>query len=297
MTVHGFSSEGSCEQIDLLVFPLLESFWFLEQFDLDADILLRTQTFSALAIVVSAWLIVKLGENRVAFGVGNLVLRLQVAVLPAHEAIEVRVLFGREERTAPVNSEAESFQIILTLGRESLAPVEGVLEGGDVCVRNAQLLQNLVLGECGLRHLGILLQFFGCWLVGANLAICDFTLQAVGSSLDGHARAMETEGEKHTFSQLLLVANLKLGLGNRVCVTQMQLTVHVREGECCHVLFLVLLFEGHRAIVSRCIGLPDILSFELVLHLVLNLAKTLKSRLVFCWFNHLIVSVFNYCLF
>ena len=165
--------------------------------------------------------------------------------MPAHKAIEVWVLFGREERAAPVDSEAKSFQVVLALGRERFAPVEGVLEGGDICVRDAQLLQDLVLSECGLGQLGVLFKFFGCRLVGANLAICDFTLQAVCSGLDRHASAVETEGEKHTFSQLLLVANLKLGLRNRVSVTQVQLSVHVREGECCHVLSFVLIFEGH----------------------------------------------------
>ena len=91
-----------------------------------------------------------------------------------------------------------------------------VREQRDLTLRNVDLLEDLVLGEGGLDIFGVGLlkgfDLFSSWLVAGDLAALDFTLQAVGGSLDGHAGAVEGEWEEGVFADLFLKPRLEFSL-------------------------------------------------------------------------------------
>ena len=92
----------------------------------------------------------------------------------------------------------------------------GILELGDLLLRNVNLSQDFVLSVSGsLIVLVFLLELFDfgiSGLVAASLACLNLALQTVGRGLNWHTCAVESEGEHCVLADLLLVSHLELSL-------------------------------------------------------------------------------------
>ena len=102
--------------------------------------------------------------------------------LPADELVVVRVLRRRDEVSPPVRVQTETQQVLLAQGREEIEPVVRVGEARDLVLANADLHQDLVLGERGpfcvfWRRLFLLRRR----LVAARVTACYLSLQTEGS--------------------------------------------------------------------------------------------------------------------
>jgi hypothetical protein len=157
--------------------------------------------------MVRTGLPVGLGVDGVALAELDLLRLLQGVELPPNELIIEGVHLGRDEGAAPVNKQTEVLQVLHALRGEELEPVAGVLELGDLLLTNSDLLKDLELGGPlgGGRALG--------------LPGLDLPLESAGGGMDGHARAVEGEGEEHVLALLALEAHLVLALRHRVGMT------------------------------------------------------------------------------
>lgn len=156
--------------------------------------------------MVGARLSIQFGIDRESFAELDLISGLEGVELPPDEGIIVGVHVCGNEGTSPVHIETEVLKIFLTLGREELEPVARVLELGDLLLRNAELLKNLILGHDTV-----------CTLLG--LSLLHFALESASGSMDGHACAVEGEGEEHSLTKLTLEADLEFAFREGVSVT------------------------------------------------------------------------------
>ena len=84
--------------------------------------------------------------------------------LPADEGVKVLVVVGGDEGTSPIDGDTELLEVLDTVGREVLQPVDGVLrmtgsrstclELGNLLVGDVHLLQDVVDGGLGTAGLG-----------------------------------------------------------------------------------------------------------------------------------------------
>jgi len=216
LTIHCFRSESSSEEEYFLVSEVLQTLGELQELDFDAGVLLVTDTFALGSVVVSAWLAIELAKNGVAFPELNLTVLFQRVKLPPNERVVVRVACSRNERSAPVRHHAEPFKRFLPKGWEEVEPVVGISELLDLVCRYVDLLEDFVLCERWLFVLRVgfneRLELFLRWLVAAGFALFELTLESVGRCLDGHARAVEGEGEHRIFAHLSLKTRLEFSL-------------------------------------------------------------------------------------
>lgn len=84
--------------------------------------------------------------------------------LPANEGVKVLVVVGGDEGTSPIDGDTELLEVLDTVRREVLQPVDGVLrmtgssrtclELGNLLVGDVHLLQDVVDGGLGTAGLG-----------------------------------------------------------------------------------------------------------------------------------------------
>jgi hypothetical protein len=80
------------------------------------------------------------------------------------------------------------------------------------------------------------------WLFRSSGSTFDFHFQSVGSGLNWHTRAMESERPYSYLPSLFLVPNLEFWFRHWKCMSKMQISIHVRIWKCNHVFFFVFLF-------------------------------------------------------
>jgi hypothetical protein len=85
LTVHGLGAESGSDKVNLLLSVSSKRLGEVKQLNLNAHVLLGSDAFSLCAVVVSAGLVVELGEDGVAFAVLDFVVGLEVGELPAHK--------------------------------------------------------------------------------------------------------------------------------------------------------------------------------------------------------------------
>ena len=196
LTVHGLRTESTSDQEDVTIAELLQASREVEHADLDASVLLGSNTFTSATVMIGTWLTLRLGEDSVALAELDLVVVLQVVELPANELIIVRVLGSGDEVPSPVSVQAQTQQVGLTERWEEVKPVVGVGEARNLIFRDSELHQDFVLRQRRpLLVLGCRLFLFRSWLVAASGTAVDLTLQADGSRGDRHAGAVEGEWE------------------------------------------------------------------------------------------------------
>jgi len=86
---------------------------------------------------------------------------------------------------------------------------------------------------------------------------------------------MESKWEESMFAQLLLEANLELRLRHRECMSEMQISIHVRIRESTHILGSVLLLQLHRLVSLRSINPKLLFLIKFSNLLFLNLLEVL----------------------
>ena len=220
LAVHSLGAERACHKEDIALSELLELGGEVEQTDLDASVLLGSNTLASGAIVISAGLVLRLGVDRVAFAELDLVVVLEMVELPADEPVVVGVLRGSDEVSPPISVEAHFEQVLLAKGREEIEPVVGVGELRDRFLADTKLHEDLVLGERReFRVLGCCLFLGRSGLVAARHISSNLALEADSRRRDRHASAVEGKGEEGAFANLSLETSHELGLRHGVGVT------------------------------------------------------------------------------
>jgi len=87
LSIHGFSSEGSSNQINVFSSIITERIWEIEHLDFDTNVLLRSSSFTYTSIVISTWLIIKSGEYRVLLTINDFSKSLKSLKLPSDERV------------------------------------------------------------------------------------------------------------------------------------------------------------------------------------------------------------------
>jgi len=114
LTVHSLGTQSGCEQENLLVHERLEALREVQKLNLDASILLWTDTLALGAVVVSARLAVELTIDGIALAELDLAIFLEVVELPFDERVIVWVPRRCNERPSPVSHQTEALQCLLT---------------------------------------------------------------------------------------------------------------------------------------------------------------------------------------
>ena len=232
-----------------------------EDLELDEDVLLRADALPLAPVVIGAHLPVEDGVDVVALPVQHLALGPEGVELPPDEGVVVRVDGRGDEGPAPVDAGAKLLHVVDADGGEVVEPVQRVDELGDLFLRD-HLLQDVplphdaragLLDQLGLAPLGLLVRrgrgglgrggggHLGLHL-GPDLRIVlgkprrdavrlGLHLELVGGGLDGHAGAVEGEGEQHVLAAVALELRPEDGLGQAEGVADVQHAVHVRVRE------------------------------------------------------------------
>lgn len=122
--VHSFGTESRSDHIDLLRPDVLRERFFrgitpFKHLHFDSRILLRSDTFTLLSVVVHARLSVFRRINRVPFAKLDFLERMEFVHLPADKGVIVRVHVGGDERSTPVNASSKRRTVRLTDSSES----------------------------------------------------------------------------------------------------------------------------------------------------------------------------------
>mmetsp|Transcript_6261 Transcript_6261/g.10189 ORF Transcript_6261/g.10189 Transcript_6261/m.10189 type:complete len:687 (-) Transcript_6261:112-2172(-) len=303
LSVHGLRSQSSGHEEHVLSSQLGDHLGQLEELNLDTNVLLGANALTLCAVVISARLLVELGIDSVLLAVVDVSLALEQLELPADEAVEVGVLAGGDHGSTPVSRHADQLKILLALRREELQPLLGVLELRDFSLRDADLHEDLILSgrhfdDLGglllllVASLGLALLLSGLLfllllgldgssrLLRSGLSLEDLRLESVGSGLDGHTRAVEAEREESAPALLPLVTSSELGLRHGEGVAQVEVPVHVREGECDHKLAVVLLLDSHIVVGLGGVDVGEVggVGRPVLLHGDLDLSESVVSN-------------------
>jgi len=100
----------------------------------------------------------------------------------------------------------------------------------------------------------------------------DLAGEFVGGGLDGHAGAVEGEGEEDVGAAEAVVGGGELEFGEGEGVAEVEVAVHVREGEVAEEFL-----AGRRGLLAR-FGSEDIFLFPPFLDLRFDLAETITPR-------------------
>ena len=267
LAVHSLGTQGGGGEVDILalqggVVERAVGGVGRDHQQLHDGVLLGHHAFATGAVVVSTHLLILHRIDIRTEAGADAVATVEDVELPADEGVVHGVHRGGDEGAAPVNRRAERLKVSHTQRREVVQPLQRIGELRDLLERNhlgqnVPLAHGLVAGlslhdEFGLLALGLgsnslcsrlLLNRsvgFFILLLGENRRAAvssDFFLQLVGSSLDGHASAVEAERKKNILSLQTMESGSKFSFSHAVCVTKMKSAVHVwiRKGH--HELF------------------------------------------------------------
>lgn len=128
LSIHSFSSECSCNQVNVFSSVIIQRFWELEQLDFDSNVLLSSLSFTLASVVISTWLIIKGRKYCVFLTINDLSQIFKSFKLPSDERVIEWICLSCNERSPPINTDTESNQIFLSFWWEEFKPMLGYLE-------------------------------------------------------------------------------------------------------------------------------------------------------------------------
>jgi len=258
--------------------------------------------------MISAWLLIKRWVDGVFLTIIDIASIFQSVHLPPDKWVIVGIFAGCNEWPPPINTHTKILQVLLTLWWEILKPVFSIFEQWNLFLCKPKLLHNLILFQryfylclCWcfifltslfatfvifLWFFCLFLFFFLWWLDRFNVTRFYLPLQSVGSCLNWHTCAMETEWEKSFLSSLFLISDLKFSLTHTKSVSQMELSIHIWVWEGSEIFWIILLFHWHVVVVLRSIWILIQLwvSWPNLLLLCFNFSKSLVPDSCLLWF-------------
>ena len=113
---------------------------------------------------------------------------------------------------------------------------------------------------------------FGGWEDGRVAESLDLAGEFVGGGLDGHAGAVEGKGEEDVGAAEAVKGGGELEFGEGEGVAEVEVAVHVREGEVAEEFL-----AGRRGLLAR-FGSEDIFLFPPFLYIRFDLAQPVTTR-------------------
>ncbi|RDX89166.1 hypothetical protein CR513_29137, partial [Mucuna pruriens] len=197
LTIHSLRSQSCSSKKHLLSLQNLKLFGKRRnQLHLDDSVLLRLNSLTTSPIMICTRLTIQRRENSIPHILHNLPNGLQLPHLPPHKGIKIRIHIGPSE------------------------------------IPTLRMISHWRSTGGSFFFLLLLLLFFDFDGEDGRVAeALDLTGEFVGGGFDRHAGAVESEGEEDIGAAEAVEGGGELELGEREGVAEVEVAVHVREGE------------------------------------------------------------------